>query len=87
MVDRFGAGWMSAVYEAMRAAALDGPPDVVTLDHVFEAYRASEHAFRLALEDARGRSSSLTARLLRPSLMKPVLEVVAMAHRRKGTWA
>ncbi len=87
VVDRFGAGWMSAVYEAMCAAALDGPPDVATLDHVFEAYRASEHDFRLALEDARSHSNSLTARLLRPSLMKPVLEFIALAHRRQGTWA
>lgn len=87
VIDRFGADWMSAVYGAMHAAALDGPPDVATLDRVFEAYRASEHDFRIALEDARSHSSSLTARLLRPSLVKPVLEVIAMAHRRKGTWA
>lgn len=87
VVDRFGAGWMSTVYEAMHAAALDGPPDVATLDRVFEAYRSTEHDFRIAFEDARGHSSSLTARLLRPSVMRPVLEVVAMAHRRRGTWA
>lgn len=87
VIDRFGAGWMSAVYEAMRAAALDGPVDVSTLDRVFEAYRASEHDFRVAFDDARGHSTSITARLLRPSVMKPMLEVIALAHRRRGTWA
>lgn len=87
VVDRFGTDWMSAVYEAMHAAALDGPPDVSTLDRVFEAYRASEHDFRLALEDARRHSNSVTTRLLRPSIAKPLLEIVALAHRRKGTWA
>ncbi|MGD1282447.1 sulfotransferase family protein [Mycobacterium seoulense] len=87
VIDRFGTDWMSSVYQAMHAAALDGPPDVATLDRVYEAYRASEHDFRLALEDARSHSNSFTARLLRPSLVKPALEVVAMAHRRRGTWA
>ncbi|OBG91982.1 hypothetical protein A5697_08375 [Mycobacterium sp. E3251] len=87
VVDRFGTDWMSAVYEAMHAAALDGPPDVATLDRVFEAYRASEHDFRVAFADARRHSSSFAARLLRPSIMRPVLEVVALAHGRRGTWA
>ncbi|BBZ69177.1 sulfotransferase family protein [Mycobacterium paraseoulense] len=87
VINRFGTDWMSAVYEAMHAAALDGSPDIATLDRVFEAYRASEHDFRLALEDARSHSNRFTARLLRPSLMRPALEVVAMAHRRRGTWA
>lgn len=87
VIDRFGTDWMSAVYEAMHAAAQDGPADISTLDGVFEAYRACEHDFRVAFEDARGHSNSLTARLLKPSLMKPLLEIIALAHRRKGTWA
>jgi hypothetical protein len=87
VTELFGADWMSAVYEAMRAAARDEPWDGSALDRVFEAYRASEHDFRTAFEDFRHRSNSVLFRLLRPSIMKPILEVRAMAHRRRGTWA
>ncbi|MGO9549544.1 sulfotransferase family protein, partial [Mycobacterium sp.] len=48
VTDRFGTDWMSAVYEALRAAARDEPWDGSALDRVFEAYRASEHDFRTA---------------------------------------
>ena len=47
----FGADWISAVYEALGAAARDEPWDGSALDRVFEAYRASEHDFRTAFED------------------------------------
>jgi hypothetical protein len=57
------------------------------LDRVFEAYRASEHAFRTALEGFRDRFNRLLFRLFRPSVVKLVGEVLAMAHRRRGTWA
>jgi hypothetical protein len=87
VTEPFGTDWMSAVYEAMRAAARDEPWDESVLDRVFEAYRASEHGFRTAFEDVRGYSNKVLVRLLRPSIMKPILEVVAMAHRRRGTWA
>jgi hypothetical protein len=87
LTERFGTDWMSVVYESMHAAAMDEPWDEAALDRVFEAYRASEHDFRTALENARKYSSSTLVRLLKPSIMKPILEVVAMTHRRKGTWA
>ncbi len=83
----FGTDWMSAVYEVLRAAALDEPWDASVLDRVFEAYRASEHDFRTAFEDFRQRSNRVRARLLPPPIQKLVLEVAAMAHRRRGTWA
>jgi hypothetical protein len=85
--DRFGADWMSTVYKVMRTAARDEPWDESVLDRVFEAYRASEHDFRVAFENCRELSNSVLARLMRPSVMKMNLELVAMAHRRKGTWA
>jgi hypothetical protein len=53
VTDLFGTDWMSTVYEALRAAARDEPSDGSALDHVFEAYRASEHDFRTAFEDFR----------------------------------
>jgi hypothetical protein len=53
VTEPFGTDWISAVYEAMRAAARDEPWDGSALDRVFEAYRASEHGFRTVSEDFR----------------------------------
>jgi hypothetical protein len=80
----FGTDWMSTVYEALRAAARDEPWDQSALDRVFETYRASEHAFRTASENFRHNFNSVLAR---PFAWKLIGEVLAMAHRRRGTWA
>ena len=56
-------------------------------DRVFDAYRASEHDFRTAFDNSRSYSNSKIVRFVPPSVMKPILEVVAIAHRRRGTWA
>jgi hypothetical protein len=85
VTEPFGADWISAVYEAMRAAAQDEPWDGSALDRVFEAYRASEHGFRAAFEDFH-RFRKLF-RLIRPSIVKLIIELYAIAHRRSGTWA
>ena len=55
------------------------------LDRVFEAYGASERGFRQAFEDSR-RYRNLD-RLLPPFVVKLGLEALALAHRRRGTWA
>jgi hypothetical protein len=86
VTDRFGTDWMSAVYEALRAAARDEPWDGSALDRVFEAYRASEHDFRTAFENCRDYSNSRLG-WLPPSILKLNYEILAMAHRRRGTWA
>jgi hypothetical protein len=80
----FGTDWISAVYEALCAAARDEPWDQSALDRVFEAYRASEHDFRTAFEAVH---RFKLFRLIPPSIPKLMLEVLAMAHRRRGTWA
>ena len=85
VTDRFGTDWMSAVYEALRAAARDEPWDGSALDRVFEAYRASEHGFRTAFEDFRPLTASSAGSSR--SIVKLNLEILAMAHRRSGTWA
>jgi hypothetical protein len=85
VAEPFGADWISAVYEALRAAARDEPLDESALDRVYEAYRASEHGFRTAFKDFH-RFRRLF-RLLRPAIVKLILEVLALAHRRSGTWA
>ena len=87
VTELFGTDWISTVYHALRAAARDEPWDGSSLDRVFEAYRASEHGFWTAFEDFRDHFDSLPNRLLRPSIKKLMLEVVAMAYRRRGTWA
>jgi hypothetical protein len=84
VTELFGADWNSAVYETLRAAARDEPWEVSALDRVFEAYRASEHGFRTASEDFRHNFNNV---LLRPSILKLIGEVLAIAHRRRGTWA
>ncbi|WP_156751981.1 sulfotransferase family protein [Mycobacterium sp. E2497] len=77
VTDVFGTDWMPATYEALRAAARDEPLDEPALDRVFDAYRTSEHAFRVAFEDFRDHHNGV---LFRPSIRKLVNEVVAKTH-------
>jgi hypothetical protein len=89
VTEPFGADWISTVYEALSAAARDEPWDGYALDGAFEAYRASESehdGFRTAFEDFRDRFDSLLSRLFRPFHWQ-LVEIAAMAHRRRGTWA
>ncbi|MDT5217205.1 MAG: hypothetical protein QOK18_5444 [Mycobacterium sp.] len=85
VTEPFGTDWISVVYEALRAAARDEPWDGSALDRAFEAYQASEQGFRKVFEEFR-RLQKLD-RFNWPPLTGRALEVVAMAHRRKGTWA
>ena len=87
VTDLFGADWVSAAYEALCAAAMDEPLDHSTLDRVFEQYRAAERDFRQAFDGSRGVSEAMLSRFLRPAIAKPMMELAAIAHRRKGTWA
>lgn len=87
VADLFGTDWISAVYETMSAAALDEPVDAPTLDRVFGSYRACERDFRQAFQDFHGLSGSMLFRVFPPVIAGPVMEVLAIAHRRRGTWA
>jgi hypothetical protein len=87
VTDLFGADWISLVYEALHDAAHDDPVDFSTLDRVFASYRQGERDFRKAFEDFHGLSHSMLFRIFRPVIARPVMEVIAMAHRHKGTWA
>ncbi|MCV7106035.1 MULTISPECIES: sulfotransferase family protein [Mycolicibacterium] len=87
VTDPFGSDWISEIYEVTRAAAGDQLPDTSALDRVYGAYQANEHAFRNAFEGSRRYTDSLLNKISRPSIMKPVFEIQAMARRRKGTWA
>ena len=81
----FGADWISVVHEVLVAAASDGPWNASELDRVFQAYRASEHDFRMAFEDFH--KLQRVYRLTRPSVVKLIYEGLALVHRRRGTWA
>lgn len=85
VIEPFGADWLSAVYGELGAAARDEPWDQSVLDRVFDEYTVSERGFRTALENS-NRYVKLN-RLMLPSLVKLGLEVLALAHRRKGTWS
>ena len=88
VAEPFGTDWVSAVHEALRAAARDEPWDQSALDRVFEAYRASEHGFRTVFKDYRdGPRGFERSRVLPPSIIRLGFEILAMAHRRRGTWA
>ena len=85
VAEPLGADWMSAAYEALAAAARDEPWDASELDRVYEAYRATERGFRRVFEDFE-RYRKLTW-LMPTFAVKLSLEVLALAHRRRGTWA
>ncbi|OBI14947.1 sulfotransferase family protein [Mycobacterium sp. E2497] len=87
VAELFGTDWISAVYKSLCAAALDEPVDTPTLDRVFESYRACERDFRQAFQDFHGLSNSMLFRVFPPVIAGPVMELLAMAHRRRGTWA
>lgn len=81
----FGTDWFSVTHESMQAATRDEPVDQAALDRVFDAYRTSEQGFRAAFETYQ-RLYKIN-RVIRPSLLKLRHEIVALAHRRRGTWA
>ncbi len=87
VADLFGADWISAVYEALRGAAQDDPLHASTLDRVFESYQAAERDFRAAFTEFHARTNSVIRRVFRPFIVKRILEVAAMLHRRRGAWA
>jgi hypothetical protein len=85
VADLFGADWISSVYDALSAAARDEHWDQDALDRVFEAYENGERDFRAVFEGFQ-RLDKMN-RFFRPSVMKMLFEVRAIAHRRRGTWA
>lgn len=84
--EAFGTDWFSVVYATVSAAARDEPWDQSALDRVYEAYRASELGFRIALANF-DRFRKLNRLLVRPSIVTMIYKVQAIAHRRRGPWA
>ncbi|OBG62537.1 MULTISPECIES: sulfotransferase family protein [unclassified Mycobacterium] len=87
VIDRFGTDWISTLYDAQCMAARDECPDERTLNRVFESYRSSEKDFRSAAVGYDTLSSGARSRIFRPAVMELMMELVALVHRRRDTWA
>lgn len=85
VTEPFGTDWIRTVYQTLAAAARDEPWDASELDRVYDEYGAGERGFSKAFDDSR-RYRNIN-RLMPPFLVKLGLETMALAHRRKGTWA
>lgn len=73
VTDIFGQPWVSKVYEALSAGARDELVDMATLDDVFDAYRACERTFRVALEDFMARRDAAPPSRVSPDARNPDL--------------
>lgn len=87
ITDRFGAKWISSVYGILSTAAHDGPINTPALDRILDEYLASERDFRAVFEAERRYSDKAMTRVLGPTVLKWIMDVRAMAHRHRGTWA
>lgn len=85
VAEPFGTDWFSVVDETMHAAAREEEWDQAALDRVYDAYRLCAQGFGAVFENYQ-RLYKIN-KLIRPSILKFRHEVVALAHRRRGTWA
>jgi hypothetical protein len=87
VLEPFGTDWIATVYSSLCSAARDEAWEPSELDRVYAAYGASERAHRAAFTGFHDLFDSVPARLLRPSIQKLILELVALTHRRDETWS
>jgi len=85
ILEPFGTDWMSVVYQQLSLAARDQPWDPAELDRVLEEYQLAERGFRNAFADQQ-RYRNLN-RFIPPVMVRLGLGTLALANRRKGTWA
>ncbi|BCO47480.1 hypothetical protein MINTM002_31540 [Mycobacterium intracellulare] len=85
VAEPFGTDWVSTVYKVAQSAARDESLDESALNRVYDAYRASEHAFRTAFkdfsEDFRDQLPPPNALLLR---LLPRCNVIIELRRSRG---
>ena len=78
----FGTDWLTTTYHNLHRAAGGDTWSQHDLDRVFCDYRASEQRLRTALDNYQR-----VTKAQRFIPRKLILEIAALAHRRKGTWA
>ncbi|BBU20413.1 sulfotransferase family protein [Mycobacterium xenopi] len=78
----FGADWLTTTYRNLHRAAASETWSQDELDRVFCDYRVNEQRLGTALENYQQ-----VTRAQRFIPRKLVLEIAALLHRRKGTWA
>ncbi|HTQ16663.1 sulfotransferase family protein [Mycobacterium sp.] len=78
----FGTDWLTTTYDNLHRAAGGDTWSEDELDGVFCDYRASEERLRSAFDNYQR-----VTKVQRFIPRKLILEIAALAHRRKGTWA
>ncbi|MEB4211819.1 sulfotransferase family protein [Mycobacterium sp. 94-17] len=78
----FGTDWLTTTYDNLQRAARDDTWSQDELDRVFCDYRAGAQNLGAALDNYRR-----VTKAQRFVPRKLILELAALAHRRKGTWA
>lgn len=78
----FGTDWLTTTYDNLHQASSGETWSQHDLDRVFCEYRASEPRLRAVLDTSRRMNK--VQRLVPREL---ILEMIALAHGRKGTWA
>ena len=63
------------------------PLNTLALDRIFEEYRSSERAFRSAFDAGRRHSDKAMTWVLGPAVLKRIMDVQAIVHQHRGTWA
>ena len=76
---------MAVVYQELSMAARDQPWDSAEMDRVLAEYQLAERGFRNAFVDHQ-RYRNLN-RFMPPFMVRLGLGTLALANRRKGTWA
>ena len=85
ILEPFGTDWMAVVYQELSLAARDQPWDSAEMDRVLGEYQLTERGFRNAFVDHQ-RYRNLN-RFMPPFMVRLGLGTLALANRRKGTWA
>ncbi len=87
ITEHFGNQWISRSHDVLCAAAQDKPLNTLALDRIFEEYRSSERAFRSAFDAGRRHSDKAMTWVLGPAVLKRIMDVQAIVHQHRGTWA
>ncbi|WP_231588584.1 sulfotransferase family protein [Mycobacterium nebraskense] len=84
VTDLFGTDWLSAVYQALGAAARDEPFDTSALDSIFEAYQSGAQDFRKVFKDFDDHFNRTLVRTLFPPFISRRVRAASVLATRLG---